>query len=154
MLDQSFYMAGGASREGRQEGRGSEYLVNIFNGFDAELLAEAFQVPRDLVRKMQQGSSREGLIVKCNEEMSFLRPDEQEEELSSRNGVEETVCTRKIRYDMNTHKESDLYSREAGRVNIVNEHKLPILRFLGISAEKAHLFPVIVIVIFYCFLLV
>lgn len=145
-------MAGGVPSEARREIRGSksDNLVNIFNGLDQEFLSEAFNIPSDLVRRMQEERSS-GLIVKCDEEMSFLTPEEEEEELSETsysrrrgedNGIEETICTARVQHNMNTQREADLFSREAGRVNILNQLKLPILRFLGMSAEKGHLFPV------------
>ncbi|XP_008447427.2 11S globulin seed storage protein 2-like [Cucumis melo] len=145
------FLAGGVPSEARREIRGSksDNLVNIFNGLDQEFLSEAFNIPSDLVRRMQEERSS-GLIVKCDEEMSFLTPEEEEEELSETsysrrrgedNGIEETICTARVQHNMNTQREADLFSREAGRVNILNQLKLPILRFLGMSAEKGHLFP-------------
>ncbi|XP_038888146.1 11S globulin seed storage protein 2-like [Benincasa hispida] len=143
------FLAGGVPSEARREIRGSKSddLVNIFNGFDQELLAEAYNIPTELARRMQEERSS-GLIVKCDEEMSFLTPELEEEELSEspfsrrgeENGIEETICTARVVHNMNTQREADLFSREAGRVNILNQLKLPILRFLGMSAEKGHLF--------------
>lgn len=75
----------------------------------------------------------------------MMRPDEDEQEGQRPldNGLEETLCTTRIRHNLDTQTESDVFSRQAGRVNIVNQHKLPILRYLDMSAEKGHLFPVI-----------
>ncbi|KAG6571523.1 hypothetical protein SDJN03_28251, partial [Cucurbita argyrosperma subsp. sororia] len=144
------FLAGGIPREERRELRGSKNndLVNIYNGFDQDFLAQAYNVPTDLVRRMQEERSS-GLIVKCDEQMSFLTPEEEEEELSESpsrreeisNGLEETICTARVQHNMNTQREADVYSREAGRINILNQLKLPILRFMGMSAEKGHLFP-------------
>lgn len=149
MLLQSSYLAGGVPREARRVSK-SDDLVNIFSGFNKDFLEEAYNIPSDLAKKMQEERSR-GLIVKCDEEMSFMTPEEGEEELSTSpfsrreedsNGLEETICTAKVQHNMNTQREADAYSREAGRVNILNQLKLPILRFMGMSAEKGHLFPV------------
>lgn len=145
------FLAGGIPSESRREIRGSKSddLVNIFNGFDQEFLAEAYNIPTELARRMKEERSS-GLIVKCDEEMSFLTPELEEEELSESpfsrrgedsNGLEETICTARVQHNMNTQREADLFSREAGRVNILNQLKLPILRFIGMSAEKGHLFP-------------
>ncbi|KAL4030453.1 hypothetical protein IC575_008690 [Cucumis melo] len=145
----SSYLAGGVPREARRVSK-SDDLVNIFSGFNKDFLEEAYNIPSDLAKKMQEERSR-GLIVKCDEEMSFMTPEEGEEELSTSpfsrreedsNGLEETICTAKVQHNMNTQREADAYSREAGRVNILNQLKLPILRFMGMSAEKGHLFPV------------
>jgi hypothetical protein len=118
------------------------YLVA---GFSAELLAEAYNIPVEIVRRMQENDER-GLLVKCQEEMRcIITADEEEEEEWQRrvNGLEETICTTRIRHNTDTRSESDIVSWQAGRVNIVNQHKLPILRYLDMSAEKDHLFPVI-----------
>lgn len=83
--------------------------------------------------------------MKCEEDMSFLTPEEEEEEPSaspSSNGLEETICTARVQHNMNTQKEADVYSRESGRINILNRLKLPILKYMDMSAEKGHLFPV------------
>ncbi|KAL9255568.1 11S globulin seed storage protein 2-like protein [Drosera capensis] len=62
-------------------------------------------------------------------------------EETTSNGLEEAICAMKVRHNMNTRREADVYTRHGGRLNIVNENKLPLLRFLGMSAEKGHLFP-------------
>ncbi|KAI7979034.1 hypothetical protein LOK49_Contig544G00001 [Camellia lanceoleosa] len=38
-------------------------------------------------------------------------------------------------------KEADIYSKQADRINIVNQHKLPILYFLDMSTERGNLYP-------------
>jgi hypothetical protein len=142
-------LAGGEPRQGhRGQQRDGHNFQNIFSGFSAELLAEAYNIPVEIVRRMQENDER-GLLVKCQDEMRHIvRADEDEEEEEEEgqrrvNGLEETVCTSRIRHNMDTRSESDIVSRQAGRVNIVNQHKLPILRHLDMSAEKGHLFPVI-----------
>lgn len=147
-------LAGGEpNRQGQrqhEQQRDSQNFQNIFSGFNTELLAEAYNIPVEIVRRMQENDER-GLLVKCQEEMrGIIRADEDEEDEEDEaqrqrrlNGLEETVCTTRLRHNMDTRSESDIVSRQAGRVNIVNQHKLPILRFLDMSAEKGHLFPVI-----------
>lgn len=160
-LDQNFrafYLAGGLGR-GEQPGlrgiRGTQrfQFQNIFSAFDPELMAEAFNVPVDLVRRMQQSEDR-SLIVRVDRgEMRVLSPDEAEEEEEEYcrrrtrymglevNGLEETICTMRLRHSLDNRREADVFSREGGRLNILNEHKLPILRYLDMSAEKGHMFP-------------
>ncbi|GAB2282251.1 hypothetical protein Dimus_016801 [Dionaea muscipula] len=70
----------------------------------------------------------------CNE-------NENGSEETTSNGLEETMCAMKVRYNMNTRREADVYSRHGGRLNLVNENKLPVLRLLGMSAERGNLFP-------------
>ncbi|CAK9150007.1 unnamed protein product [Ilex paraguariensis] len=52
-----------------QKHRGRQTFANIFRGFDKELLTKAFNIPREIVRKMQQEDDR-GLIVNVQEGMS------------------------------------------------------------------------------------
>ncbi|KAF7152804.1 hypothetical protein RHSIM_Rhsim01G0263800 [Rhododendron simsii] len=147
-LDQNlraYYLAGGPQKRGRQGERGPENFQNVLRGFDEELMAEAFNVDREIVRKMQRQDER-GLIVKVREGMGMIRPDEREEEEEGEwgrrmNGIEETWCTMRLHHNVDDRREAEVYSREGGRLNVVNRNKLPILRYMDLSAEKGHLFP-------------
>ncbi|XP_034931775.1 11S globulin seed storage protein 2 [Populus alba] len=155
-LDQNlrgFILAGGQSRHGQEiasrrhagqsERSHEETFQNIFRGFDEELMAEAFNVPRETVRRMRQDSNR-GLIVKCREDMRIMSPDQEEEEQSEsspRNGWEETFCNMKIKQNIELQGEADVYTKQGGRINIANQQKLPILQFIDMSAERGHLIP-------------
>ncbi|XVF21580.1 hypothetical protein REPUB_Repub12eG0102000 [Reevesia pubescens] len=55
------------------------------------------------------------------------------------NGIEETTCTMRIKQNM--ENEADFVSRQAGRINIVHQQKLPILQFIDTSAERGYLKP-------------
>ncbi|XP_074286890.1 11S globulin seed storage protein 2-like isoform X1 [Silene latifolia] len=162
-LDQNFrasFLAGGlGGRSGLRERRGEEQqfqqFQNIFSTFDSELMAEAFNVPEDLIKRMQQSQDR-SLIVRAEKgQMRILSPRSLEEEeedeerrrskymglLDDVNGLEETVCTMRLRHNLDNRREADVFSRRGGRLNIVNQHKLPILRELDMSVEKGHMFP-------------
>lgn len=107
-------------------------------------MAEAFNIPVEIVRKMQNEDER-GLIVKVKGGMSVIRPDEgQQEEYGQQdsNGLEETLCNVKIRTNIDNRRRVDIYSRQAGSLNIVNHYKLPILRSMGMGAERGRLSPV------------
>ncbi|XP_059626019.1 11S globulin seed storage protein 2-like [Cornus florida] len=145
-LDQrfrAFYLAGGVPKRGQQSEQTRQNFQNILRAFDSNLLAEAYNIPEDLVRRLQREDDR-GLIVNARHGMSVIRPDENEEletDQSSSNGLEETICSFRFHHNMNNRREADVYSRQAGRVNIVNQHKLPILRHLDLSAERGNLLP-------------
>ncbi|KAK4366084.1 hypothetical protein RND71_013964 [Anisodus tanguticus] len=90
-LDQNFrafYLAGGVPETGRQNSeigllsgqQSTQRFQNIFRAFDRELMAEAFNIPVDIVRRMQEEQSERGLIVNVRERMSMIKPDEEEEE--------------------------------------------------------------------------
>ncbi|KAL2937143.1 11S globulin seed storage protein 2 [Bienertia sinuspersici] len=101
-------------------------------------MAEAFDVPQELLRKMQQTEER-GLTVRVDKgEMRILSPTSDRKE-----GKEyESRRSMKICHSLNHRREGDVYSPHGGRLNIVNKHKLPILRHLEMSDEKGHTYPV------------
>ncbi|KAI3782972.1 hypothetical protein L2E82_13033 [Cichorium intybus] len=158
MQPRSFFLAGGTSSQrvqgqirhpGRQQQQqgGSFDFQNIFAGFDTELLAEAFNSDPQIVRSMQETGNR-GLIVRVQQPMQFVTPDEETQERTpfqrrqggrAANGLEETICSAKLLYNLDNQREADVFSRQAGKLNVVNEHKLPILSYLDLSAEKGHL---------------
>ncbi|XP_060180852.1 11S globulin seed storage protein 2-like [Lycium barbarum] len=161
-LDQNlraFYLAGGVPESGRQRvqiglrRQSTQRFQNIFRAFDTELMAEAFNVPQELVRRMQEEQSERGLIVNVKEGMRMVRPDEEEEfkerprrgqqwwEEATGNGLEENICTMKIRTNMQHRRQADLFSRQAGKINHVNRQKLPILKYMDMSASKGTLYP-------------
>lgn len=156
-VTKGFMLAGGQSSHGQEryerasrryagqsERSHEETFQNIFRGFDEELMAEAFNVPRETVRRMRQDNNR-GLIVKCREDMRIMSPDQEEEEQSEsspQNGLEETFCNMKIKQNIELQREADVYTKQGGRINIANQQKLPILQFIDMSAERGHLMPV------------
>lgn len=158
-------MAGGVQEtSGRQIGVGkqsTQKFQNIFRAFNTELMAEAFNIPVEIVRRMQEEQNERGLIVNVREGMSMIRADEEEEEFEGRsqrgqrwwaevtgNGLEENICTMKIRTNMDTQRRADIYSRQAGKIKHVNSQNFPILRDMDMSASKGTLYPVIQSVLF------
>ncbi|OWM81493.1 11S globulin seed storage protein 2-like [Punica granatum] len=160
-LDQrlrAFFLAGGQGRQSQQPGqRGERFNIqNIFQPFDDELLAEAYNIPTEIARNLKRDDNR-GIILNVQERMRVMVPDEQQEEeyyeeegrrrfhprrgYGSDNGFEETFCTMRVKHNTETRREADVYSRQAGRVNIVNMHKLPILQWIDMSAERGNLLP-------------
>ncbi|XP_057517640.1 11S globulin seed storage protein 2-like [Amaranthus tricolor] len=159
----AFYLAGGAGRssQGRERQSSHYEFSNIFSVFDTSLMAEAFGVPEEVISRMQQTQDRSFIIRAEKGEMRILAPkgecdtgcDEEEHEtrrsshgraqigLMGVNGLEESICTMKLRHSTLNRKDSDVYTRRGGRLNIVNEHKLPILKHIDMSLEKGHMYP-------------
>lgn len=142
---QSFYLAGGVPNIGQQQ-QESETFQNILRPFDSNLMAEAFNIPAEIVQKMQSPEQNQrGLIVNVQGRLSFLRPDEGQEQGQgpySDNGLEESLCTMKIRTNIENHIEADIYSRQGGKVNVVDRHKLPLLKYMDMSAERGRIYKV------------
>ncbi|KAK1267067.1 hypothetical protein QJS04_geneDACA015304 [Acorus gramineus] len=133
------------SEGSEEEERSSFNAQNILSSFDANMIAQAFNVPNDIARKLTREDNR-GFIVKVQRGgMGMIKPDEEQQQERGRstreNGLEETFCNMRLNQYLDNPREADIYSRQAGRLNSVNMHKLPILRYLDLSAEKTNLNP-------------
>lgn len=71
---------------------------------------------------------RGGRGGRCNEE--GCNDNDPEE-----NGLEETICTMRLRENIGDRSRADIYTPQAGRINTLNSHNLPILFWLQLSAE-------------------
>lgn len=78
--------------------------------------------------------------------LQVLRPPSEEEEQerleSSPNGLEETYCSMRIRENIERPAAADVYNPRGGRITNLNSHKLPILRFIQMSATRVVLYRV------------
>ncbi|KAM3248640.1 hypothetical protein P3L10_010409 [Capsicum annuum] len=82
-LDQNFrafYLAGGAQESEMQRiqirlrKQRTRRFQNIFRAFDTALLAEVFNIPTEIVRRMEEEPSKRWTIVIVREGMSMVRP--------------------------------------------------------------------------------
>ncbi|KAF5741849.1 legumin family protein [Tripterygium wilfordii] len=130
-----------------QQGSGQRSSCNnVFCGFDSRILAEAFNVDQKLIERIQNDNDDRGQIVKVKGgELQVVRPpslqDERyEQEESPRrygrgNGIEETLCSWRLKENIGDPSRADIYSPETGRISTVNSFNLPILRQYQLSAE-------------------
>ncbi|CAI0558953.1 unnamed protein product [Linum tenue] len=141
------------SEKGRGGGGGQEQRSgNIFQAFDEQFLAEAFNIDTDLARRIKNENDNRGIIVRVEEQLEFLSPEFSEEERRqssqgggrtgrwSANGIEETFCTAKLRHNINDPSRADIFNPRAGRLTTVNSFNLPILRYIQLSAQKGFLY--------------
>ncbi|KAJ7972648.1 11S seed storage globulin [Quillaja saponaria] len=153
----------GQSGKGRrgQQGQGN----NIYSGFATEFLSDVFQVNEETIRQLQGENDDRRNIVKVQGGLSVIRPresrqgEEEEEEREERsrerreeqerghrrggrggNGLEETICTLRIKENLNDPQRADFYNPQAGRISTVNSFTLPILNNLQLSAERVVLY--------------
>ncbi|KAK4732086.1 hypothetical protein R3W88_025074 [Solanum pinnatisectum] len=133
-LDQNFrtfYLAGGVQESESQRAQtglrkqSTQKFQNIFRAFDTELFAEAFDIPTEIVKKMQEEQTE--------------RQQWWEEIIG--NGLEENICTMKIRTNIETQRRADIFSRQAGKVNHVGRQKLSILEYIDMSASEGTIYP-------------
>ncbi|KAA8543371.1 hypothetical protein F0562_021134 [Nyssa sinensis] len=157
-LDQNsrrFFIAGNPQRQERQMQAGrrrgqQESCGNVLRGFDLKLLAEAFGVDTEIARKLQGEDDRRGHIIRVERGLQVIRPslsreEEEEQEQEERegrrgNGLEETICSMRLRENINDPSRADVFNPRAGRLSTVNSMNLPILNFLQLSAEKGFLY--------------
>ena len=116
---------------------------------DTRFLAEAFNVSEQVARKLQSESDRRGNIVRVKGGLQIVMPpslrqeeQEQGQRGEHRNGLEETMCTMRIRENIGDPSRADVFTPEAGRISTVNSHNLPILRYIQLSAERGVLYNV------------
>ncbi|KAL1563143.1 11S globulin subunit beta-like [Salvia divinorum] len=114
---------------------------NVFNPFDEELLAEIFNVDRETARKLKSQDDFRGQIVLAEKfNIVFPGQEEEKERRHFSNGFEETLCSAKMRLNLDEPSRADTYNPRGGRISTVNSHKLPILNWLRLSAEKGVLY--------------
>lgn len=83
------------------------------------------------------------------ERLDIVLPGEEEEErwerdpYSGANGLEETLCTAKLRENLDEPARADVYNPHGGRISSLNSLTLPVLSWLRLSAEKGVLYRVI-----------
>lgn len=108
-------------------------------------------VDRELINKMQRFNPQKGIIVRVEGKFRVLTPQSEEEEERSRgrgqsgdnsNGLEETLCSMKLRQNIKSGSQADVFNRRAGRLNSVNGYTLPIRNRYQLSMEHTHLYPV------------
>ncbi|CAK7346396.1 unnamed protein product [Dovyalis caffra] len=144
---------GGEQQTGREEEssrrHGQDQCNNIFCGMDTRFLAETFNINEQLATKLQSDSDKRGNIVNVKGGLQFVRPpslrqEEQEQrrcgERGRCNGLEETMCTMRIRENIGDPSRADVFNPEAGRISTVNSHNLPILQYVQLSAERGVLY--------------
>lgn len=58
------------------------------------------------------------------------------------NGLEETICSSKLQFNIARPKSADFYNPKAGRIKNLNSQSLPALRNFGLSAQYVVLYKV------------
>ncbi|KAI3449775.1 hypothetical protein Pfo_006440 [Paulownia fortunei] len=153
---QSFFLAGNPERgqEQQQYGkhgsrRGQHELGNVFRGFDVQTLAEVFGVDEETARKLKGEEDERGHFIIVERGLQVIKPPlsgeeygrgEKEGYFGGDNGLEETICSAKIRENLDKPSRADVYNPRAGRFSTVNSFTLPILGFLQLSAARGVLY--------------
>ncbi|KAL8513779.1 hypothetical protein ACS0TY_013044 [Phlomoides rotata] len=143
----SFFLAGNPQRgQEQQHGPQTQHESgNVFRGIGAETLAEVFQTDIETAKKLQSENDGRGAIVIVQKGLQVIQPPLREEhggrqEHGRGNGLEETICTAKLRENLDQASRADVYNPRAGRFSTVNSFTLPILRFFQLSAARGVLY--------------
>ena len=156
--------------QGRHSSRkeGSSNKNNIFYAFDDRVLAEILNINIELASKLRGGDDFRRNIIKVEGQLQVIRPprsrggrrgeeqeweEEQEEEMQRQrerhqgrrwddNGLDETICSMRMKENIGDASRADMYTPEAGRLSTTNSHRFPILRWLQLSAERGVLYRV------------
>ncbi|XWS46975.1 hypothetical protein CRYUN_Cryun14cG0114100 [Craigia yunnanensis] len=132
---------------------------NLLCAFNREFLAQAFNVDVKIIKKLQDDQGGRGTIVKVKESLQVIKPprmehEEREERQRERqrhqhgergsqrdvNGLEETFCTMRLKENIADPERADIFNPQAGRISTLNSFNLPILKYLGLSAERGVLY--------------
>lgn len=91
------------------------------------------------------------MIVRVEREFEVISPQYQGEEERERerrdyngttNGLEETLCTFRLKENIGDPSKADVYNPRGGRVSTLNSQNLPVLGWVQLSAERGVLYRV------------
>ena len=111
-------------------------------------MADLYNINEEQARKLQGFNDGRGRIVEAQDELRLISPESQDDEGEERrqqgrdNGIEETLCTLRLKYNIGDPESADIYNPRAGRITSLNSHILPVLRRLQLSAERGFLYQV------------
>ncbi|KQK08275.1 12S seed storage globulin 1 [Brachypodium distachyon] len=129
-----------------------QYGQNIFSGFNAQLLSQAFGINEQTSQRIQNQNDGRGDIIRVDNGLQFLKPvvtQQQPEQpfmpiqhqtgQSSRNGLEENFCSLEPRQNIEDPNRADTYNPRAGSITRLNGQNFPILNLVQMSATRVNL---------------
>ncbi|KAG4396334.1 hypothetical protein AAZX31_19G150900 [Glycine max] len=147
---------GTQSQKGKRQQEEENEGGSILSGFAPEFLEHAFVVDRQIVRKLQGENEEEekGAIVTVKGGLSVIsppteeqqqRPEEEEKpdcdekdkhcQSQSRNGIDETICTMRLRHNIGQTSSPDIFNPQAGSITTATSLDFPALSWLKLSAQ-------------------
>ncbi|XP_050374306.1 prunin 1 Pru du 6.0101-like [Argentina anserina] len=137
---------GRSSRQQQQQQLQQNTNNNVFAGFETQLLADALNIDVQTVQQLQGQNVNRPQIVRVEGQFDFVEPPQSRSEerqmqgQQGQNGFEEVLCHMKIKQNIGKPSMADVFSPQAGRISTLNSFSMPILRFLGLSAERGFLY--------------
>ncbi|XP_006647245.1 glutelin type-A 1-like [Oryza brachyantha] len=128
---------------------------NIFAGFSPDLLSEALGVSKQMALRLQSLNDRRGAIIRVEHGLQALQPSFQAEAMQEglsqqqqptwlqsgraggqRNGLDDIMCSFKLRKNINNPQSSDIFNPRSGRITRANSQNFPILNIIQMSATR------------------
>ncbi|KAK1412618.1 hypothetical protein QVD17_34011 [Tagetes erecta] len=141
-LQRRFFLAGNPKPSGSETPE--EISRDIFLGFDVNMIKDAFIIDQETAEKLQSKDDKRGHIVMVERGLQVIQPpirfEPRQEQYApgqgAANGVEETICSGQITYNINDASRADIYNADVGWTNNLNSYKLPILQMVQLGAER------------------
>nr|GEX10255.1 11S globulin seed storage protein G3-like [Tanacetum cinerariifolium] len=116
-------------------------------------IAEAFNVDTQTAEKLQGQNDQRGHIVNVGQNLQIIRPQQSQQQHQQRqpqrqskrgggygsNGLEETICSMKLKENIENPSHADFVNPQAGQISNLNSFKFPILQQLQLSVERGEL---------------
>ncbi|KQJ90041.1 hypothetical protein BRADI_4g29131v3, partial [Brachypodium distachyon] len=109
---------------------------NIFSGFNAQLLSQAFGINEQTSRIIQNQNDERGEIIRVDKGLQFSKPASGQ---LSPNGLEENFCSLNPRKNIEDPNRADIYNPRAGSITRLNSQNFPILNLVQMSATRVNL---------------
>nr|GMD13942.1 legumin A-like [Ipomoea batatas] len=124
------------------------YNGNILAGFDVQIVKDALNTDMETAQKIVGERSQEdrGHIITVDRDLQLIVPSSsssRSEEHQTRkqgggssNGLEETLCTARVRQNIDNPRRADIFDPQAGRFTTLNSLTLPIFGQVRLSAAR------------------
>ncbi|XP_031099913.1 11S globulin seed storage protein Jug r 4-like [Ipomoea triloba] len=136
---------GGQQEQTRRLKEQLGYNSNLLSGFDVQIIKDALNTDMETAQKIVGENSQQerGHIITVERELQLIAPwySQSEERKSGRqggssNGLEETLCTARVRQNIDNPERADIYDPQAGRFTALNRFTLPIFGLVRLSASR------------------
>ncbi|KQK07831.1 hypothetical protein BRADI_2g37860v3 [Brachypodium distachyon] len=139
---------------------------NILNGFNVQLLSQAFGIREQTTRRIQSLNRERGEIIRVELGLQFLKPVDTQQQRQqqqsfqpiqhpkgqsgpyrigqtsggSHNGLEENFCSLEPRLNIEDPSRVDTYNPHSGSITHLNGQNFPILNLVQMSATRVNLY--------------
>nr|GLL30737.1 legumin A-like [Ipomoea trifida] len=119
------------------------YNGNILAGFDVQIVKDALNTDMETAQKIVGERSQEdrGHIITVDRDLQLIVPSSEQHQTrkqggGSSNGLEETLCTARVRQNIDNPRSADIFDPQAGRFTTLNSLTLPIFGQVRLSAAR------------------